>query len=90
MSEKVNIEDPCAEFGPTQKWAVVWFLSVLVITALLVCKLSEIDRKMYDTNAECLDYDQYRANRASSFGLKSEAVDPRQRGSYSEAVSLSE
>lgn len=79
-SDKNLTEDPCGEFGPTQKWAVVWFLSILVIGSIAVWQFSKIDRRMYDSNAEFFDYGAYRENRLSQASLRGDSVDPRSHG----------
>ncbi len=79
-------EDPCAEFGRTQKYALVWFFCVILGGVLLTAKLSNIDHWMYAHNGEFLDYDQYRENRQALTTVPSERVDPRQKGSIDVAI----
>lgn len=77
-----EIKDPCAEFGPTQKWAVVWMLSVIVLGSLLTYKLACIDGEQYDKKGVYLDYDAYHKNRDAQSGLASERIDSRQKVDY--------
>ncbi|MCB0346066.1 MAG: hypothetical protein KDD66_13175 [Bdellovibrionales bacterium] len=73
--------DPCGDFGPTQKYALVWFFCVILGGVLLTMKLASIDSWMYANNGEFLDYQQYRENRRALTTIPSERVDPRQMGS---------
>ena len=70
-------EDPCGSFGADQRWAVVWFLSVIVVGSCLTYTLSRIDRYNFDTKGVYLDYDKYRENRVSSTSIGSERSDSR-------------
>ena len=79
-------EDPCAGFGTTQRWAVVWLLGVLIAGSILVTRLARIDTWMYATNAEFLDYDKYRENRLSQTLIASEGVEPASRGGLNSAL----
>ena len=79
-SSNEQVVDPCGEFGPTQKWAVVWFFSVIIIGATAVYHLSKVDRMMYDTNAEFFDYGAYRENRKAQSSLRGDSFDPRSHG----------
>lgn len=80
MASPAEVADPCGEFGPTQKWAVVWFCSVIVLGAVFIWNLSKIDRMMYDTNAEFYDYGAYRENRQAQASLRGDSFDPRSHG----------
>lgn len=71
--------DPCAAFGPTQRWALVWFVASILIGITLVCVLSRVDRFNYDTKGIFLDYDQYKENRRAITSIPSEEIDPRAR-----------
>ena len=84
-SEAVEIADPCADFGPAQRTAVVWFIVMVLGGALLTARLAGIDAWMFVNNAEVLDYEKYRENRAAFSGLASERSDPRSRGDLSSA-----
>jgi len=83
MSEHVE-NDPLGEFGPNQKSAVVWFFSVVAIGLAMVYILSGIDRTMYDTDAEFIDYSQYNSNRIASHMLATDTLDERQEASVTE------
>ncbi len=79
-----------AKWGKDQNWAVVWFLSVVVIAPLFVSFLTRVDSWMYQSNGEVnvagvklLDYDKYRSNRNASFGIASERSDARSAKSLS-------
>ena len=78
MSEH-NLEDPCAEFGPTQKWALVWLIVTLVGASALTYKLSRIDRHLIDSGGVDLNNEASRENRAAASSIASESVDSRQR-----------
>ena len=75
-----TVVDPCAEFGPDQRWAVVWFVLILIGGVTFVRVLSHIDEWMYAHNAEFLDYDAYADNRFSHTSIRSAPMDPRARG----------
>ena len=82
----------CDSWSKTQNWAVVWFLSVIILGPLFVKSLAHIDNWMYQSNGEInvagvkfLDYDKYRDNRTASFGVRSERSDMRARGSIKTA-----
>lgn len=82
-ASNTEIKDPCAEFGATQKWAVVWTLSAIILGSLLTYKLACIDRQQYDKKGVYMDYDAYRKNRAARTGIASEQVDARTKADYS-------
>lgn len=86
MSEEKNVEDPCAEFGPAQRAALVWFAAVIVIGMALTYKLAGIDRWMFVHNAETLDYHAYKENRRAATTIASEQLDERQAGDYVSAI----
>ena len=73
-------ENPCGSFGPTQFWAYVWFVSVLVVGCAMTFVFATIDREMYDTGADPLDYNAYQENRAALSSIPSERNDPRSHG----------
>ena len=79
--------DPCGGFGPDQRWALVWFVAVLIGGITLTSQLARIDSWMWTNNAQVLDYRQYAENRETFTSLGTERVDPRARGSYSTAAS---
>lgn len=73
-----------AKWGKDQNWAVIWFLSVIILAPIFVSFLTKVDSWMYQSNGEVniagvklLDYDKYRSNRKSSFGIASERSDER-------------
>jgi len=80
MSKEI---DPCGTVGPTQRWAFVWFFSVIAIGSSLVFGLSRIDRFNYDTKGVYLDYDKYRENRKAIVSIPSERVDKRAQSLFS-------
>lgn len=78
MGQHTNdIDDPCADFGPDQRWAVVWFISVIVIGVAATYGLSKVDRFNYDTKGRFLDNEKYRQNRLATTSIGSESIDPR-------------
>lgn len=79
-------DDPCAEFGPTQRWAVVWFFSVIALGLFMTYRLSNLDRWMYDNNAETFNTESIRENRLAFTSVRSEQSDPRQQGDYFSAL----
>ena len=91
-------DDPCGSFGPDQKWAVVWFFSVIIGGAIFTSQLARIDEWMYRSNGEVrvfnarlIDFDVARENRRAATGIASERNDPRADGSFGRArASLSE
>ncbi len=80
-----GVIDPCGEFGPAQRSAVVWFVVTLIGGVLLTARLSGIDAWMYATNAQVLDFEKYKENRAAFTSLASERSDPRSRGDIGSA-----
>ena len=81
-----------ATWGKDQSWAVVWFLSVVILAPIFVYALSRIDSWMYHSNGEVNiagvklpDNEKYVANRKASFGISSERSDSRARGSLTSA-----
>lgn len=85
MSTK-EIADPCGEFGPTQRWALVWFFAAIAFGSFLTFKLACFDRGYYDSDGYVLDYTAYSENRSAATTIGVERVDPRARGTYSTAV----
>lgn len=79
-SHHATSDDPCKEFGPTQKWALVWFFSVILIGCAVVYNFARIDRFMYDSNAEYYNYQSYHENRLSQSTIRGDSVDPRSHG----------
>ncbi len=81
-----NQKDPCGDFGPDQRWAVVWFFAILIIGLTAVVKLRDTDAYNYATNGEFFDYAKYRSNRVSQTYMASEGVDERAHGDLATAV----
>ena len=79
-SQTNSVEDPCAEFGPVQRNAIIWFVFVVIGGGILVSQLARIDSWMFENNAETLDYGKYRENRVSQYSMGSDDVDPRSQG----------
>lgn len=86
-------KDPCGSWGKDQKWAVIWFVSVIVFGTVLTCTLARIDSWMYHNDdtveiagVKLIDNEKFRDNRKATFGIASERSDLRARGSYSHAV----
>lgn len=79
------VKDPCAEFGPTQIKALLWFFGAVLVGGTLVANFARIDQWMYDTNAEFYNYTSYRENRKSSTSLASDSIDERAHGSLVDA-----
>lgn len=77
--------DPCGEFGPTQRWALVWFIGVLLGGSALVAVLASIDNRMYTSGAEFIDWNRYRQNRTASTTIGAERIDPRTVGDIATA-----
>lgn len=80
-----NIENPCGEFGPTQKWAVVWFFSVILIGIGAVYTLRNTDYYNYKTNGEFFNYSAYRENRSAATSIASDSIDPRSHADLASA-----
>lgn len=78
--------DPCGSFEAPQKFALVWFFCILAGGIALTLGLAQLDRGMYDSNGEWIDYWQYRENRNAFTRVPSENIDPRALGSYSTAA----
>ena len=83
----------CSTWSKTQSWAVIWFISVLVLGPLFVKTLAHIDHWLYQSNGEVniagvklLDYDKYRDNRNAGYAIRSERSDMRARGSLKSAL----
>jgi len=82
MSETSSHLDACGEYGPTQRWAVVWFFSVIIIGLTAVAVLRNTDYFNYTSNGEFFDYAAYRSNKVGSLYIGSEEVDSRAHGDY--------
>ena len=82
-----EVEDACAEFGPVQYRALVWFFSVILIGMGLTYTLRMTDLHNYMTNGEYFDNDAYRENRLSSTSVASEPMDERAHGDLPTAAS---
>ena len=90
MEHNKDVTDPCAEFGPVQMRALVWFFCVILIGGALTFKLSKIDRWMWEHDGETLNREAHVENRHALFGIQSEHLDPRQNGTYVAAASKTE
>lgn len=77
--------DPCGDFGPTQRWALVWFCAVIAIGASVSYTLCQIDSTMYATNAEFFDYAKYKDNRYSAIRIKGDGYDERAHATVTDA-----
>lgn len=86
-SDVSNPEDPCGDFGPDQKWAVVWLVLVLILGSFGVYQASNLDEWMYQNNAQVLDYEKYDENRSSASNLPMGDLDPRAKGGLNVARS---
>jgi hypothetical protein len=82
----MEIKDSFSEFGKTERWAFVWFFSVIIGGAFFVSKLYAMDAWMYQNNADFMDWKQYKENRLSQTMISSERTDPSARGSYDAAA----
>ncbi len=69
--------DPCAALGRERFFAWIWFISVLIISAVLAFQFARIDRFMYDTNAETFDLRATRETRYASTSLPGDNLDAR-------------
>jgi hypothetical protein len=87
MSEHSSVTDPCGEYGPTQRWAIVWFFSVIALGLALIYTFRNTDAYMFHSNAEFFHYDTYRESRVAQASIGSDTVDERSRGDYVTAVS---
>ncbi len=81
-----------AKWGKDQNWAVVWFISVLVLAPVFVAFLSKIDSWLYHNNdrvevlgVKLFDDEKTRANRFATTHIASERTDPRANGSLEDA-----
>lgn len=83
--EVLQSEDPFQRSTSADRWALVWFLVVLVGGSYLTYRLALIDRWMYSHNAQVLNQGALRENRSALTSLSSEASDSRARGSLSVA-----
>ena len=81
-----NLKDPCGDFGPDQRYAVVWFFAVIIIGLAAVFTFRNTDAYNYATNGEFYDYAKFRANRVSQTHIASDGVDERSNGNLSHAV----
>jgi len=85
-ANETSATDPCADIGPEQRKAFIWFVAVIIIGVALSFQLASIDRWMYDNNGELFDLAKIRENRRAGTSLPSERLDERLNGNYSEAV----
>ena len=81
-----------AKWGKDQNWAVVWFISVIILAPIFVSFLSKIDSWMYYNNdrvevagVKLYDDEKTRANRSAATNIASERTDPRAKGSLASA-----
>ena len=81
-----------AKWGKDQNWAVVWFISVLVIAPIFVAFLSKVDSWLYHNNdtvevagVKLFDDVKTRANRHATTHISSERLDPRANGALEDA-----
>lgn len=74
------VKDPCAEFGPVQIKALLWFFGAVLLGGTLVANFARIDAWMWDTNAEFFNYNAYRENRKSATSLAGDSIDERAHG----------
>lgn len=77
-----ELKDPCAEFGPAQRNAILWFLFIIIGFGIVVSQLARLDSWMYVNDAETLDYDKYRENRTAQSTVPSEGMDIRANGTF--------
>jgi len=82
-----NQKDPCADFGPDQRYAVVWFFAVVIIGLFAVFTFRNTDAYNYATNGEFYDYAKFRANRVGQTHIASEGADERANGNLAHAAS---
>ena len=86
MSEHAAAADPCGDYGPTQRWATVWFFAVLAIGMVAVFIFRNTDYFMYHTNAEFYNYSAFQEARQAQYNIRSDSVDERSQGDYATAV----
>ncbi len=82
------VKDPCAEFGPVQIKALLWFFGAVLLGGTLVVNFAKIDAWMWDTNAEFFNYSAYRENRKSATSLAGDSIDERAHGGMTDARKL--
>ena len=75
-------EDPCADYGPNQRSAVVWFFAVISIGVVLGVSLATYDRGNYDAKGYIMRFDDHKENRLSATSLPSERQDERTLSSF--------
>ena len=75
--------DPCAAVGPEQRWALVWFVSAIIIGIVATSQFMKIDTWMYNNDAEVLDMKAYKENRQAQASVASGWKDERQGAGYS-------
>lgn len=81
-----TVQDPCAEFGPNQRWALVWFLAIVFGGIVLVTQFARMDSWMWENNADFMDWKAYKENRIAHTTIPSERTDHRSAGDYSTAA----
>ncbi|MFN8388660.1 MAG: hypothetical protein U0136_00045 [Bdellovibrionota bacterium] len=86
MSEHSAVDDPCGSYGPTQRWAIVWFFAVILIGISAAFTFKNTDSYMYATGAENFDYKTYRETRLAQTSQVNDNVDERAQGDYATAV----
>lgn len=81
-----QIVDPCAEIGPNQRWAFVWFVAILIIGTVATVKFAGMDKWMWEHNADWMDWDKYKENRVAHTTIPSERNDRGSEGDYASAA----
>ena len=79
-AEHSSVSNPCGEFGPTQRWALVWFFGAIIIGTTFAYVMAFTDFYNYSVNGEFFKYDSYSANRFGQNGIQSDSLDPRSDG----------
>lgn len=77
QGQSQSLEDPCGEFGATQRAAALWMCVVIIVGLGLTFFLTGVDRKFYDSKGQFLDYSLYKDNRSASTSIGSEQIDER-------------
>lgn len=77
LSEVLDMANDSSGDLRAEKKTLLWFGAALVLGALVTIIFAQIDRRMYDTNAEVLDYQAYKENRRAASSIASESIDSR-------------
>lgn len=72
-----DVVDPCGEFGPTQRAALVWMIGSIAFGIFLTAFLAAYDGYLYESKGRWLDYQKYSENRKALSSIPSEGSDPR-------------